>query len=390
MISKMDNYKLLIEKYIKGNLSDSEKTNLKHWLSEKKNNKLIFKDEIKKWYKKDQQNVKVDSTNAFHKVNEAINEQKTKNSVVKTAAPYFKYAAVVIGIIICVSAFTLLKNSEKNTNSQIVTNKKTDHIIITKSDGSSIYVNPNSSENSIVSNKGEIIGKKENELLVIGSKKGSVNDQFMTVQIPKGKSFKMMLSDKTIVQLNAESSLTFPENFLSSQKQRIVSLKGEAFFHVSTNKKQPFIVKTDEINIEVLGTQFNVSSYNNDASIKTTLVECSVKITDQKNQLTLVPGHQAVFDKKNKILNQKKVNIASHISWLNNQITLNNESFANFSKKIERAYNVNITCSNKQLNTTRFTGTFNIDNEKIEDVLLVFSETTSFNYTITDNNIIIK
>lgn len=389
---KMDNYKLLIKKYITGDLSDLEKLNLTDWLSKDKKNELIFKDEIKKWSNNSQQYVKIDYKIAFSKITEKINPIKSKNNFAKKITPYLKYAAVIVGFILCTSAYFLLNTSVNNTNSQIVSNENAinDAIIITKSDGTTVYVDPNSNGNTIVSKKGEFIGKKEKDMLIIDSKKSFTNDQLMTVQIPKGKSFKMMLSDKTIVWLNAGSSLTFPENFSLSQKYRTVSLKGEAYFDVSTNKEHPFVVKTNEINIEVLGTQFNVSSYKNETFVKTTLVEGSVRIADQKSNLTLVPGHQALFNKNNKTLNQKKVNIDNHVSWMDSKIVLNDESFINFSKKIERAYNVNITSTNKQLNKTQFTGIFNIKKEKIEDVLKVLSKTTSFTYTIKDNNIIIK
>ena len=116
---------------------------------------------------------------------------------------------------------------------------------------------------------------------------------YNTLKIPYGKKFEVQLSDGTIVHLNAGTSLRYPVQFVKNQSRQVY-LTGEAFFEVSKDKAHPFTVNTQEVNVEVLGTKFNVNSYTEDVSTDVVLVEGKVSLYKDKktaeNQVYLTPG----------------------------------------------------------------------------------------------------
>src|SRR5690606_15066526 len=120
--------------------------------------------------------------------------------------------------------------------------------------------------------------------------------------VPYGKRMKLILSDSSIVHINSGTRLKYPVKFLKN-KDRKVFLEGEAFFEVSKSKTASFIVNTDNIDIRVLGTRFNVSSYANDNSVYTVLVEGSVELNttdsakNDEKKYVLIPGQIASWDK---------------------------------------------------------------------------------------------
>lgn len=170
----------------------------------------------------------------------------------------------------------------------------------------------------------------------------------------------------------------------------MVYLVGEAFFDVATDEKKPFIVKAKGIDINVLGTQFNVSSYAEDELIKTTLIEGSVALATSdtpNNKVLLNPSYQAVYNKEESYISKKKVDTEIFTSWMQKKIILQNESFEEAFRRIERAYDMKIINHNSVLAATKFTGEFDV--ESIEEILKTFSETLNFTYTIKEKKIII-
>jgi ferric-dicitrate binding protein FerR (iron transport regulator) len=272
----------------------------------------------------------------------------------------------------------VLSRHISETNNEGIVEKRSkpefsDKIILIKEDGS---------EN--------IVPDKEEELSYLEDKKPGEKLVFNSIIVPKGKIFKIVLSDGTKVWLNADTKITFPQKFLASGDTRTVVLNGEAFFEVAHNKDQPFIVKSNDLEIEVLGTRFNVSSYASGNQISTTLVEGSVKINNSQDsiaELILKPSYQAAFNKKTEKLEAFKVNTSDFTAWMDNKILFRNEAFKELILKIERGYNVNIINQIPELETERFTGEF--DNENIEDIIKTFSSRLDFRYKIENKTITI-
>ena len=115
-----------------------------------------------------------------------------------------------------------------------------------------------------------------------------------TITVPAGQRINITLADGTNVWLNARTTIQYPITF--NEKERLVKLDGEAYFDVTKDKNKPFIVQTNNYNVEVLGTKFDVDSYSETEIFETTLMEGSVRIsslTDANESLMLTPNNKA-------------------------------------------------------------------------------------------------
>lgn len=204
----------------------------------------------------------------------------------------------------------------------------------------------------------------------------------------KGEKVYFTLADGTHVWLNGESKLTYPENF--HQSLREVYLEGEAYFDVSHDTAKPFIVKTSHINIRVLGTEFNVTSYPGDEKIETVLVKGKVKVenTSDKSTLVLEPSHSATFNKKDGSIHKKPANTDIYTSWRGIKLHFENEAFEDIVIRLEKWYGVDIYVEDEKLKKQRFSGEF--ENETLEEVLQIVNYTTRITFFRTDGKIIIK
>lgn len=165
----------------------------------------------------------------------------------------------------------------------------------------------------------------------------SANDvQFATLTTPRAGQYQLALPDGTKVWLNAESSIRYPTRFTG--RNREVEIKGEAYFEVAHDSRHPFIVKSDEQEIEVLGTSFNVTAYANDSKTITTLSHGSIRLSTEEGSQIITPGEQAVLEHSHYTI--KAVDVASYIAWKDGVIVLNSADFETIAKQIERWYDV--------------------------------------------------
>ena len=216
---------------------------------------------------------------------------------------------------------------------------------------------------------------------------------FNTLKVPYGKRFDVVLSDGTHVFLNSGTSLRYPVQFLKGF-DRNVFLTGEAYFEVAKDSEHPFTVHADELDIEVLGTKFNVSHYPEDTNINTVLVEGSVelhKITGEGRNgegTVLEPGFKAEWRKAGHDIAIKKVNTRNYTDWVQGKLVFRNTPFRKIRQSLERRYNVTIKNRNKDLDEQLFDATFDI--ETIEEVLESFNKSYAIKYKIKDNEVIIQ
>lgn len=216
------------------------------------------------------------------------------------------------------------------------------------------------------------------------SEKTVIYQQFT---VPNGQQTEVILADGSKVWINAGSTLKYPSDF--GIKNREVILDGEAGFQV-TPSKIPFIVETNDINIKVLGTYFNIRNYASNDFIEISLLKGSIQMHTPQQEFTMKPGEIATYHKQQQTANVKKdANIADKIAWSNKQLIINNERFEEIAHILERWYNIQIVLANDELKEYRYTGKF-IYNEKIEQVLEVFRATTPIHYQIEGNKITIS
>lgn len=226
------------------------------------------------------------------------------------------------------------------------------------------------------------------------------------INVPVGSKTMITLSDNTKVWLNSGSTLRYSD--YSDADKREVYLEGEAFFDVVENKHKPFIVKTTDISIKVLGTKFNVKSYPGENFVETTLIDGLIVIEEitarkeQKMNITLHPNQKATFTRATKELALdgisrkkitpmpiKKVSIIEKVdpepitSWKDNKLIFNNELFRSLLPKLERWYDVEIQLEDTVINNYRYTGLF--EKETVEQALEALKLATPFEYTINKN-----
>ncbi len=157
--------------------------------------------------------------------------------------------------------------------------------------------------------------------------------------IPKGCEYKLLLADGTRVWMNAGSELSYPVVFDSVSRE--VTLKGQAYFEVAKSTV-PFIVKTGQMDVRVLGTSFDVMAYEDEPMVQVTLEEGKVQIHTGMRESVLVPGEQAVFVRGDSTLSVQQVNTESYTGWRNGEFIFDNESFASVGRKLSRWYDMDV------------------------------------------------
>ncbi|AWW28831.1 iron dicitrate transport regulator FecR [Echinicola strongylocentroti] len=214
-----------------------------------------------------------------------------------------------------------------------------------------------------------------------------------TVHVPYGKKVAISLPDGTKINLNAGSSLTFPASFTKGNKRQ-VSLTGEAYLKVAKDTLHPFILKANELSVEVLGTEFNVHAYSEDQFSEVVLVEGSVQLASAGKEsrpsstLLLLPGNKARFQHSSQRLSQEPVSTEIYTAWLEDELVFRDMSFDNILKKLERQYDVDIINQNRQLSTVKFQASFG-KKPLIETVFEELSLVYHINYKIKGNTITI-
>lgn len=212
------------------------------------------------------------------------------------------------------------------------------------------------------------------------------NIEYQTIKTPRGKDFHIILSDGTEVWLNTESCLKFPNIF--TEEERRVILKGEAFFNVAHNEKCPFIVCTEGIDTKVLGTKFNVCSYNEEQR-HLTLVEGKVEVNNNISQESAIlsPGQNITYDSENKA-QINEVNTAAYTAWTEGMFYFEDKPLKEIMSTIGRWYNVDIFFENEDL----YNITLNFwasRNSSINDAITLLNDLGKVKIHFTEDNKII-
>jgi transmembrane sensor len=219
--------------------------------------------------------------------------------------------------------------------------------LLTLADGSRIVLD-NAQNGAIAYQSGISVQKKQDgQLIYVASQQspGSPSYATNTISTPRGGQYEVRLPDGTSVWLNAASSITFPIAF--SDKDRTVTISGEAYFEVAKNAAKPFIVKIagahgKDASITVLGTHFNVNAYPEEAGIVTTLLEGSVEVTKGANSSRLKPGQAANINEQGALKVIKQVNTDQAIAWKNGSFVFAHQDIATIMRAIGRWYDVDI------------------------------------------------
>lgn len=202
--------------------------------------------------------------------------------------------------------------------------------------------------------------------------------------VPRGGEFNLTLSDGTRVWLNAETELLYPVRFTG--EQRIVYLKGEAYFEVTKNQKMPFLVQVEEVSVKVYGTEFNMNTYD---GVETVLVTGSVSMNQGDREVLLKPNQKGLFDPIKREILVEDVDILPYVAWKNGDFIFRNESLGSIMDKLSRWYGLEIFYQNGDLRDVRLSG--NLKRYKdVRELFHSFEKISDTHFKIQGNTVFIS
>lgn len=274
-----------------------------------------------------------------------------------------------------------MMQQEKQTESPVVLAKK-ENVQLKLSDGRVVNVSAGN-EDEIQERGGSKIRMENGQLSYKQDSVGGTETVYNELIVPQGGECYMVLDDGTRVWVNAESRVKYPVRF--SEKERIVSVKGEAYFDVTKNG-QPFIVETDFGKVKVLGTSFGVRVYADEAAL-TTLVSGKVKFTNNKGKsVELTPGEQAVASLEG-TLTKRNVNLEEYVGWKDGWYIFKEKRLEEVMLTLSRWYGITVFYQNPQVKDIRFSGNLKRYNS-INTFLEVLAGSEDVKYKI-DGNVVI-
>lgn len=264
-------------------------------------------------------------------------------------------AAAVLALLFTGGMYLYNQPTKQPLAQQKKTPSDTSKIILTLADGSTIAVE-DAQDGEVATQAGTKIIKLNNNQLTyrtVGSGE-TAPAGFNTLQTPRGEKYRIALPDGSLVWLNAASSLRFPTSF--SGDERVVELDGEAYFEIAQYSTKPFKVKAGPMEVQVLGTEFNVMAYADEPNIKSTLVAGAVKLYTKDDQITLRPGQQGILADNGRNFKVKQVNAADVVAWKNGFFVFDDEEIAVIMRRIARWYDVDViltpNVANRQFGVT--------------------------------------
>jgi transmembrane sensor len=369
-------FKNLLEKYLNGSITNSEMELLEQ-----------FKKNL------DSQNTDSFFTSKLHRneIKESVwgnIEAGILKELFAKVKKWSKYAAAAVFTGFIAVSYFYLDSATNDTSIHIPENS----ITLQLEDGTIKVINE-IGKVKVINAQGNVVGQQEGARLEYAASHGTKEIVFNTLSVPYGKTFELRLSDGTEAYLNAGSSIKYPVQFITGLNREI-QLTGEAYLRVAKDTAHAFVVIANDLHIQVLGTEFNVSAYPEDDATEVVLVEGSVNLYTEaegyntdKNTL-LKPGFKGSLNKNGNNINTTEVITSIYTSWIDGKLVFRNMTFENILKKLERHYDVTIVNYNTELMNEKFNANFG--NEPIEKVLKELRNNYGIQYKFLDSSIIIN
>ncbi|WP_369013696.1 FecR family protein [Flavobacterium anhuiense] len=303
----------------------------------------------------------------------------------------FKLIAMAASLLLLISISLIInKTNPLKIETPQVAHKEiligSDKATLTLEDGSVIALEKGKSYS-----KGNASSNGEKLIYNSNGKSAAIANNLLT--IPRGGQFFVQLADSTKVWLNSESQLKYPVAFVDGQTRQVELVYGEAYFEVSPSTKHKgsrFKVKTQEQNVEVIGTEFNIKAYRDEPAIYTTLVQGVVAVSNAAKKQILTPSQQSKITEYNGNINVSEVDVYNEISWRKGLFVFKGMPLKDIARVLSRWYDVDIVFADPALGNVKFNGVLN-KNQKLEDILTTIKNINFINaYEKKDNKIIIK
>jgi len=326
---------LLATKYKEGNLSETERKDFLSWYGQ-----IAEELEEQESGKSEAVKARMLAHISAHISGHDVPEQQVRK------LPYRWIAAAAV-LIIFSAVWLFLNQSNEPKADQIVVLKNAEaspgmnRAYLTLSNGQKIDLSTVNA--GVITNlNGVSASKSEDNMLVYEAspvQSSNAGNKMSVLSTPAGGQYEVILPDGTHVWLNAASTLSFPERFSSTERR--IRLKGEAYFEVAHDAARPFRVNTSRQNIEVLGTHFNISAYEDEPRTLTTLLQGSVRVSSAAKNTVIKPGEQAVSSERNDIQVQQ-ANTRIALAWKNGMIAFEDASLRQIMREVSRWYNIKV------------------------------------------------
>jgi len=370
-------------------LSAEEEEELMQWQQEDGNQKLLEQLQDRKAVATELRQLKAYDTDSavkgiFNQLGIAV------PASVRKMNPILRWSSVAALVLICLTA-TLFYiqhggraiQTPKLSNTRGAIPPGGNKATLTLANGSTILLD--SARNGHLAFQGKTnIVKVDGQLTYKGT--GATEILFNLISTPRGGQYAVILADGTKIWLNAASSLKYPTAFTGTS--RSVELTGEAYFEVAGDKSKPFKVRLNGMDVQVLGTKFNIKAYLDDESVKTTLVDGSVKLSAViAGEALLKPGQQGIWSQQQPRFTIREVNTNNEIAWRNGYFAFDNENIHDIMKDLSRWYNVDIEFGNNLIEK-KFGGTVS-RYQNAEEVLEMLELTGSVHFNVKGKKIIV-
>jgi len=313
----------------------------------------------------------------FSEIVKKLESKKRRTKVRKITTTGLKYAAIAILFFSLGITFYYYQHANNSLSlwESNITPGDEQFAQLTLSDGEKVSISEKESEIEYRKDGQIVINKKDTIQADSIISKQKLNHLF----VPFGKNSSIKLPDGTLAFLNAGSQLDYPASFKGNKRE--VSLIGEAYFEVAHNVEKPFIVKTDGLQVEVLGTKFDMAAYPADKTIETVLVEGKVKLVKSdlgflRKEYILEPNQKAEYNRENDETKISNVDVSNYTSWHEGYLNFETLEMNRVVKKLERYYNIRIYFSDPLLGIRTITGKLALKEEP-EKVLDVLAKTAS-------------
>lgn len=379
---------ILVGKYLGGTLTEEEERTLEDWLSSSEKNRAWFERVTTKSYR-----IKKGTDSRSVNIEDGWKALENKRAVRQNRrlwVSWGRYAAMfILPLVAAIFLYQRYYSHEDKVELVQTITSGTSKAMLILADGVPVVLEQQQ-EKVLKESDGTMINVMKEHI----SYEKMANDDpgklvYHELVIPRGGEFSLTLSDGTEVYMNADSKLRFPTKF--GRNERVVELEGEAYFQVARNEKSPFIVKVASMEIEVLGTEFNVSAYPEDAVIQTTLVRGSVEVSSEKSgeSVILHPGEQSALNRENNSLNVSTVDVSYVMAWKEGRLRFKEKPLREVMKIISRWYDVEVVYEDEEVKDYPFGCNFN-RHATIEPLLKVFEATGTIETRIDGRKILIR
>lgn len=343
----------IIIKSVLGTLTGEENRELEVWLEGSDRNEALYKKLFSSGglRNKYDQYENVDVEKAF-RANQRRIHKDASSRLIRKMLPYAAVVFVLLGVAAC---WYVSREKEGRREIPVALSAGGKQAELILADGQKIGLHEGMEMK--LREKGSDIRVQDN--VISYDNKGEQADvvEYNTIQTPLGGEYSLTLADGTRVWLNAMSELRYPVAF--GGELREVELKGEAYFDVAKDERKPFVVKTDEFDVRVLGTSFNVSVYSTDSLLRTTLCSGHVRLSDRESpekEVELLPGKQVIFHRESRKMEVCHVDTDVFVSWRNGAFQFDNNTVEEVFTILQRWYNVRVVYAHPEARSELFTG----------------------------------